>query len=44
MYNGTFNVIGALRFARRLEVEMYDPVLERSITHGYNIETLPLRG
>jgi hypothetical protein len=44
MYNGTFNVIGSLRFARRLEVEMYDPVLERSITHGYNIETLPLRG
>lgn len=44
MYNGTFDVIGSLRFSRRLEVEMYDPVLERSITHGYNIEILPLRG
>jgi hypothetical protein len=44
MYNGTFDVIGGLRFASRLEIEMYDPVLERSITHGYNIEPLPLRG
>jgi hypothetical protein len=44
MYNGTFDVIGSLRFAPRLEIEMYDPVLQRSITHGYDIETLPLRG
>lgn len=38
MYGGTFDVIGEKRFTPRLEIEMYDPVHERAITHGYNIE------
>ncbi|WP_090683448.1 DUF2848 family protein [Paraburkholderia phenazinium] len=37
IYSGTFDLIGERCLAPRLEVEMYDPVLERSITHGYNI-------
>lgn len=43
MYSGTFDVIGGRRFSPFLEIEMYDPVLERSIRHRYNLETLPVR-
>ncbi len=42
MFFGTMPAIGGIRPAERFEIEMNDPVLGRSITHGYDIEALPL--
>jgi len=40
LYCGTFPAIGGLKYGERFEFELYDPVLERQITHGYDIEVL----
>lgn len=42
MYCGTLPVQGKLEFADRLELELRDPRLGRSLHHAYSIEALPL--
>jgi hypothetical protein len=44
MFCGTFAAQGGIRFARRFEFEIEDPILMRKIAHGYDIETLPVVG
>jgi hypothetical protein len=44
MFCGTIAVCGTIKSAERFEMEMYDPVLQRSLTHSYWIETLPDNG
>lgn len=44
MFGGTLPTIGKTRTAERFEFELYDPVLERRISHGYDIEPLPILG
>lgn len=44
MFGGTFAAKGGIRPADRFDFEMVDPVLGRSIAHGYAIATLPVRG
>ncbi len=41
LFCGTFAAIGGLKYGERFEFELYDPVRERRITHGYDIEVLP---
>lgn len=42
MFCGTPGAIGGIRSATRFEMEIVDPVLKRSLTHSYDIETLPV--
>lgn len=42
MYCGTPGAIGGIRPATRFEMELHDPVLKRSLTHGYDVEVLPV--
>jgi hypothetical protein len=42
MYCGTLGAIGGIRPATRFEMELTDPVLGRSLHHGYDIEVLPV--
>ena len=42
MFCGTPGAIGGIRPATRFEMELKDPVLDRSLTHGYDIEVLPV--
>jgi hypothetical protein len=42
MFGGTLAAIGGIRPAERFEMELHDPVLGRTIRHGYRIETLPV--
>ena len=42
MFCGTPGAIGGIRPAARFEMELRDPVLNRSLTHGYDIEVLPV--
>ncbi|MDX6750144.1 DUF2848 domain-containing protein (plasmid) [Geminicoccaceae bacterium 1502E] len=42
MLCGTLPAIGGIRPAARFEVELVDPVRGRSLTHAYDIETLPI--
>ncbi len=42
MYCGTPGAIDGIRPAARFEMELHDPVLKRSLTHGYDIEVLPV--
>jgi hypothetical protein len=44
MFGGTFAAKGGIRPAERFDFEIVDPVLNRSIRHGYAIVTLPVRG
>jgi hypothetical protein len=44
MFGGTFAAQGGIRPAERFDFEIEDPVLGRSIRHGYAILTLPVRG
>jgi hypothetical protein len=41
MFCGTLPTVDAISPAARFEMELHDPVLERSIRHGYNINVLP---
>ncbi|MFK5926828.1 MAG: DUF2848 domain-containing protein [Desulfuromusa sp.] len=41
LFCGTFAAIGGLAYGDRFEFEIYDPVLKRNITHGYDIQVLP---
>lgn len=42
MFCGTPGAIGGIRPATRFEMELRDPVLNRSLTHGYDIPVLPV--
>jgi hypothetical protein len=42
MFCGTPGAIGGIRPATRFEIELRDPVLDRSLTHSYDIEVLPV--
>lgn len=44
MLCGTLAAIGGIRPAERFEVELEDPVLGRTLRHGYAIETLEING
>ena len=44
MFGGTFAAIGGIRPASRFEFELEDPVLKRSIRHGYDVMELPVLG
>jgi hypothetical protein len=44
MFGGTFAAKGGIRPASRFDYEIVDPVLNRSITHGYDIVSLPVLG
>ena len=44
MFCGTLAVKGGIRPADRFEFEIEDPVLGRTIRHGYSIEPLPILG
>ena len=44
MFGGTFAAKGGIRPASRFEFELEDPVLKRSIRHGYDVVTLPVLG
>jgi len=43
MFGGTFAAIGGIRPADRFEYELEDPVLKRTIRHGYDVVTMPVR-
>ncbi|MGY3586617.1 hypothetical protein ACVIGB_004324 [Bradyrhizobium sp. USDA 4341] len=42
MFCGTPGAIGGIRPGARFEMELSDPVLKRSLTHGYDIDVLPV--
>jgi hypothetical protein len=42
MFGGTLGAIGGIRPAARFEMELIDPVLNRSIVHAYDIVDLPV--
>ncbi|WP_407112971.1 DUF2848 domain-containing protein [Bradyrhizobium sp. LMG 9283] len=42
MFCGTPGAIGGIRPGTRFEMELNDPVLNRSLTHGYDIDVLPI--
>lgn len=42
MFCGTPGAIGGIRPATRFEMELKDPVLNRSLTYGYDIPVLPV--
>ncbi len=44
MFGGTFAAKGGIRPASRFEFELEDPVLRRSIRHGYDVIELPVLG
>jgi hypothetical protein len=44
MFGGTFAAIGGIRAATRFEFELEDPVLKRTIRHGYEVIELPVLG
>lgn len=42
MFCGTLAVHGGVEASERFEMELEDPVLKRSIKHGYTVKTLPV--
>jgi hypothetical protein len=44
MFCGTLSVIGGIRWAEILSIELEDPVLHRRMTHSYHIRPLPIEG
>lgn len=44
MFCGTLAVHGGVRPATRFEVELHDPVRDRTLAHAYDIEVLPDAG
>jgi hypothetical protein len=42
MFCGTLGAIGGIRPASRFEMELEDPVLERTLRHAYAIDVLPV--
>jgi len=44
MFCGTQPVIGELGYGEAFEMELFDPVLDRSLRHVYGVEPLPVAG
>lgn len=44
MFGGTLAVAGGIAPADSFEIELHDPVLNRTIGHSYKIRTLPVEG
>ena len=44
MFGGTLAVAGGIAPASSFEIELHDPVLDRTIGHSYAIRTLPVEG
>jgi hypothetical protein len=44
LFGGTLAAIGGVRPASRFEFEIEDPVLNRRLSHGYDIQVLPNNG
>ena len=44
MFGGTLATLGEVTPADRFEIALEDPVLHRTIEHGYNVKSLPIRG
>jgi hypothetical protein len=44
MFCGTLAAKGGIRPAGRFEFELHDPVLQRTLAHGYDVTTLPIAG
>jgi len=44
MFGGTFAAKGGIRPSVRFEYELEDPVLQRKLTHAYDVIVLPVRG
>lgn len=44
MFCGTFAAIGGVSYSDRFEMELEDPLLNRKLTHGYDIVRLPDEG
>jgi hypothetical protein len=44
MFGGTFAAKGGIHSASRFDYEIVDPVLNRTIKHGYDIASLPILG
>lgn len=44
MFGGTLATLGEIQPSERFELELEDPVLNRRITHGYDVRTLPILG
>jgi hypothetical protein len=42
MFCGTPGAIGGIRPGTRFEMELKDPILNRSLTHGYDVDVLPV--
>ena len=42
MFCGTMGAIGGIRPSPRFDMELEDPVLGRKLTHGYNVQSLPI--
>lgn len=42
LFCGTLSAIGGIRPASRFEVELEDPVLNRTLHHGYDVDVLPV--
>ena len=42
MFGGTLGAIGGIRPADRFDMSLEDPVLGRSLSHGYDIDILPV--
>jgi hypothetical protein len=44
MFGGTFAAKGGIRPSVRFEYELEDPILQRKITHAYDVIVIPVRG
>ncbi len=44
LFGGTFAALGGIRPADRFEYELHDPVLGRTIRHGYAVHSLAILG
>jgi hypothetical protein len=44
LFGGTFAALGGIHPASRFDFEIEDPVLKRSIRHGYDVVSLPVLG
>jgi hypothetical protein len=42
MFCGTLPCVGAIRPSERFEMELEDPVLGRTLTHSYHVQSLPI--
>ncbi|MCY3995180.1 MAG: DUF2848 domain-containing protein [Rhodobacter sp.] len=44
LFGGTCGAIGDVRFSPRFRFELIDPILERTISHAYDVMPVPIRG